>query len=301
MFENRFFNSDGVKLHYIDWGGTGRHLVLLAGLGPTAHIFRGLAPKLATRFRVVGLTRRGHGRSDRPDSGYDFDTLIEDIRRFLDELEIEQPILVGHSFAGFEMPLFAIRYPRRVDRIVYLDAIWPKSVPLPDFSGDPLETGLTSGPTSDDLASKEAYLAFYKRARPDLEVIWCEAIEADILEYATIKDNGCVIDRHDDKLMNSMLITAISQDPDYRMVEAPMLAIVPDGDTHPSLKPDTPDELSRDVNQYWKANNLPWIRKRTQAFLQAAPDAKILTLDSPSHQIFITMEDETVSAINDFK
>jgi alpha-beta hydrolase superfamily lysophospholipase len=40
----------------------GRPLVLFAGLGDTAYLYRGLAPKLASRFRMVGFTRRGHGR-----------------------------------------------------------------------------------------------------------------------------------------------------------------------------------------------------------------------------------------------
>lgn len=63
MLKERFFDSGGVRLHYIDWGGDGRPLVLLAGLGGSAHIYGGLAPRLASRFRVAGLTRRGHGRS----------------------------------------------------------------------------------------------------------------------------------------------------------------------------------------------------------------------------------------------
>ncbi|NIM62021.1 MAG: alpha/beta fold hydrolase, partial [Acidobacteria bacterium] len=74
-------DSDGTRLHYIDYGGAGQAIVLLAGLGGTAHIFRGLAPRLAGRFRVVALTRRGHGKSERPDRGYELDTLVEDIRR----------------------------------------------------------------------------------------------------------------------------------------------------------------------------------------------------------------------------
>jgi pimeloyl-ACP methyl ester carboxylesterase len=118
-----FFDSDGIKLHTIDWGGARRSIVLLAGLGDTAQLYRGLAPRLAGRFRVVGLTRRGHGRSDRPDSGYDLDTFVEDIRCFLDALGIGRAILVGHSFGGLEMPRFAIRYPRRVEALVYLDAL----------------------------------------------------------------------------------------------------------------------------------------------------------------------------------
>lgn len=61
MPKEEFIDSNGIKLHYIDWNGTGRPMVLLAGLGDTAHIYHGIASKLANQFRVVGLTRRGHG------------------------------------------------------------------------------------------------------------------------------------------------------------------------------------------------------------------------------------------------
>jgi pimeloyl-ACP methyl ester carboxylesterase len=84
----------------------------------------------------MGLTRRGHGRSDRPKSGYDLENFVEDIRGFLDAVGIERVILVGHSLAGYEMPLFAERYPQRVEAIVLLDAIYTKSET--DVSGDPL-------------------------------------------------------------------------------------------------------------------------------------------------------------------
>ena len=189
MPKERFFDSDGANLHYMDWGGAGRPLVLLAGLGDTAHLYRGLAPRLANRFRVVGLTRRGHGRSGRPDSGYDLDTFAQDIRCFLGTLGIERSILVGHSFGGLEMPLFAIRYPQRVEAIVYLDALFPRLDPEPDLSGDPIWSVIPSGgPTADDLVSRQAYLTYYKRARPAWARVWCEAMEADLMDKVTIKE-----------------------------------------------------------------------------------------------------------------
>ena len=62
MLEEGFFDSDGAKLHYIDWDCSGRPIVLLAGLGDNAQIYRGLAPKLSNRFRIFGLTRILHVR-----------------------------------------------------------------------------------------------------------------------------------------------------------------------------------------------------------------------------------------------
>ncbi len=120
------------------------------------------------RFRVVGLTRRGHGRSARPDSGYAFDTLVKDIHYFLDALGLDRTILVGHSFAGLEIPFFTIQYLHCVEEIVYLDALFPKLDPEPDLSDNPVWSLHPKRPTDDNLASRKAFLVYYKRARPDL-------------------------------------------------------------------------------------------------------------------------------------
>ena len=58
----------GVQLEVLDFGGQGSPIVLLAGLGATAHSYDELAPMLAQKHRVVAITRRGSGYSSRPDS-----------------------------------------------------------------------------------------------------------------------------------------------------------------------------------------------------------------------------------------
>ena len=74
-----FVSVNGIKLHYLDWGGEGDVLLFLAGMGNNAHIFDGFAPRFADKFHVMALTRRGHGQSDHPETGYDVDTLTEDV------------------------------------------------------------------------------------------------------------------------------------------------------------------------------------------------------------------------------
>jgi alpha-beta hydrolase superfamily lysophospholipase len=56
-----------VRLEVLDWGGSGRSIVLLAGQGDTAHTFDEFAPKLATDYHVYGITRRGNGASSAPE------------------------------------------------------------------------------------------------------------------------------------------------------------------------------------------------------------------------------------------
>ena len=117
-----FAAANGIRLHYIDWGGSGPPVLFLTGLGDTADTFDSLATRFTDRFHVWGLTRRGQGRSDRPDSGYDPRTLAGDIRSFMDVMGIDRATLIGFSVAGSEMTRFAALYPSRVDRLVYLDA-----------------------------------------------------------------------------------------------------------------------------------------------------------------------------------
>ena len=119
--------ANGIRLHYLDWGGTGDAMVFLAGLGNTAHVFDTLAPKFTGRFRAIGMTRRGFGQSERPDTGYDIPSRVSDLVGFLDALKIQKAILVGHSLAGDELTAFAMAHPQRVIKLVYLDAAYDRS------------------------------------------------------------------------------------------------------------------------------------------------------------------------------
>ena len=111
-----------VKLELLDWGGTGRTLVLLAGGGSTAHVFDSLGPKLAAHYHVIGITRRGSGQSSAPQTGYDPRRLGDDVVAVLDALHIADPVLVGHSIAGEELSAVSTYHPGRAAALIYLDA-----------------------------------------------------------------------------------------------------------------------------------------------------------------------------------
>lgn len=157
-----------MRLHYLDFGGNGPPLVLLAGLGNTAHAFDDFAPGLTDRFRVIAITRRGFGESDHPDAGYDVPRLAADILAVLDSLKLARVSIVGHSIAGEEMTRLAADHPERVERLVYLDAAYDRvraallvaedSVPAP--AGETIPA-----PTRRDTASVEAYVAYVHRSR----------------------------------------------------------------------------------------------------------------------------------------
>ena len=125
----RFVPVDkNVRLEVLDWGGSGRPLVLLAGGGDTAHVFDDFAPKLAAGFHVYRMTRRGFGASGFSASESGADRLGDDVLIVLDSLQLKEPVLVGHSIAGEEMSSVAARHPNRVAGLVYLEAGYPYAV-----------------------------------------------------------------------------------------------------------------------------------------------------------------------------
>ena len=113
--------DNGVKLEVLDWGGSGRAVVLLAGY-QTAHEYDDIAPKLTAFCHVYGITRRGFGASSRPDSGYTAQRSAEDVLQVLDALKLDHPVLAGHSFGGLDLLTIGAQHPTLVAGLVFLDS-----------------------------------------------------------------------------------------------------------------------------------------------------------------------------------
>jgi non-heme chloroperoxidase len=163
--------QEGVRLEVLDWGGSGRPVVLLAGSGHSAHVFDEFAPKLARFCHVYGVTRRGYGASSQPSSGYDNQRLSDDIVQVLDALKLEKPVLAGHSMAGGEITTVGGAHPSRLGGLVYFDALGdPRDFPASDpaymklLRG--LPAGMQSGPppaTAEEQRSFAGYRAWQLR------------------------------------------------------------------------------------------------------------------------------------------
>ena len=114
--------APGVELEVLDWGGRGKAMVLLTGLGDNAHVYDQFAFQFTDYFHVIGITRRGYLPSSQPRAGYDVPTRAADDIAVLDALGIKEAVFAGHSIAGAELSELGLKYKARVDKLVYLDA-----------------------------------------------------------------------------------------------------------------------------------------------------------------------------------
>lgn len=169
-----FVTVNGVRLHYVDWGGTGEPLLFLTPLGgDLLEQFAELAPRFTDRFRVLGLTRRGQAPSEAPATGYDVDTLVGDLVGFLDAMGIRRVNLAGHSIAGSEMTRFAGRHQDRVSRLIYLDAAVDYT-----FLAEIAEEAGLEGPRDPALA---AIMSAARLARPDYTKVAAPALNVKVV------------------------------------------------------------------------------------------------------------------------
>ncbi len=92
------------NLHVDDHGGSASPVVLIHGWPLSGESFKDQVPVLQQAgYRVVTYDRRGFGRSDKPRSGYSYDTLTEDLDALLTELDLNDVTLVGFSMGGGEV------------------------------------------------------------------------------------------------------------------------------------------------------------------------------------------------------
>ena len=118
--------ESSVNLEVLDWGGSGRPLVFLTGLGADAHAFDGFAPQFIADHHVYAISRRGFGASSKPEpttENYSPARLGEDVLTVIHMLKLNRPVLAGQSIAGEEMSWIGSLHPREVAGLIYLDAV----------------------------------------------------------------------------------------------------------------------------------------------------------------------------------
>jgi pimeloyl-ACP methyl ester carboxylesterase len=120
--------ASGVELHVLRWeppvdvGDTRRTWVLTHGLASNARLWDGVARRLAgAGHRVIAVDQRGHGRSSKPDDGYEVATCADDLALLIVALDLDRPAVAGQSWGGNVVLELGHRHRELVDQVACVD------------------------------------------------------------------------------------------------------------------------------------------------------------------------------------
>lgn len=283
--------STNNRIEILDWGGNGQPVLFLTGLGNTAHVFVDFAPKFTDKFHVYAMSRRGYGASDQTPNGYGVDTLAKDLLAVTKFLKLEKAIIIGHSISSEEISKFASTYPDKVERIVYLDAAYDRTV-LGEFNSSLPDL---PEPVDADYASFQSVKSFLLRtsgvSMPDEE-----------LRHLMVFGNDGRYLRHVTPATIDALILAGVQRPDYKNIKCPALSIysVPTVITqifpfYPSLDADGKKKAEVSFGIYQK-----YAKEQRDLFAKEVQKGVVKGVDGANHYVFISHPVETEKFIRDF-
>jgi non-heme chloroperoxidase len=298
--------AEGVRLEVLDWGGSGRAAVLLAGYGNTAHVFDDFAPKLTGICHVYGITRRGFGASSHPGSGYEDQRLADDVLQVLEALKVKAPVLIGHSMGGGEMTTLASQHQDRVSGLIYLDAgADPKDFPASDPAYMELAKQLPAAlrqPTWYSGTQSKSFQLFRDRQMQNEGYAFPEA---DLRNGFETNPDGT----RGRSTAWPGAFTAVGDGQvkrDYTNIRVPVLSFfaVPGqpAEPHPNDPPQyqPKDEQERAAIAAFDAATMVFIVRYEKALLAAVPNARIVDLPGARHYVFLDREAEVLREMRPF-
>jgi len=150
---------DGTEIYYKDWG-SGRPVVLIHGWPLHADMWEYQMTAMAAQgLRCIAPDRRGFGRSAHPWSGYDYDTLADDVATLIDSLDLRDIVLVGFSMGGGEVARYLSRHgSTRIARAVLVGSVLPFLLKTRDNPGG-VEPATFDGIRASITADREQFFA----------------------------------------------------------------------------------------------------------------------------------------------
>jgi pimeloyl-ACP methyl ester carboxylesterase len=285
-----------VRLEVLDWGGSGRPLVLLAGGGNTAHVFDEFAPKLTAQCHLYGITRRGFGASGFAASENGVDRLRDDVLAVIDALKLKRPVVVGHSIAGAELSSVATLHPDRIAGLVYLEAAYPYA--FDNGTGATMkEFQEISGPQppipgDSDLASFSALQKW------DEQVYGFRMPEAEFRQTWDSTSDGRPTKPRDFP-GSQTLMTIMTSAKKYAEIPAPALAIFAIPHVPETWMSKSTDPAVRQAAKAYFTAIDALAERQAKAFKDAVPTARVIRLRG-MHYIYLSNERDVLGEIRTF-
>lgn len=285
-----------VRLEVLDWGGSGRPVVLLAGGGNTAHVFDEFAPKLTPNYHVYGITRRGFGASTYAPLENSADRLGEDVFAVIHSLKLDKPVLVGHSIAGTELSAVATLHPESIAGVIYLEAGYPyafdngKGPTMKEF----LETQGPQPPSpgQSDLASFSALQKW------DAQVYGVKLPESEFRQTWASTSEGRV-ERPREFQGSQSLMTIMTSTRKYSKIPVPSLVIFAIPHVRETWMTKSTDPAVRNEANAYFARLDVMAEKQAKAFEDGVPSARVIRLKG-MHYIYLSDEADVLREMRAF-
>ena len=282
--------ENGVNLEVLDWGGTGRPLVFLAGLGATAHDFDKLAPQFTAHHHVYAITRRGFGASSKPAptvANYSAERLGEDVLIVIQSLKLDHPVLAGHSIAGEELSWIGSQHPGEVAGLIYLDSVDSYSF------YDPTQTDMVM-----DMVDVRHQIDAFEAGEP---------LSTTVL--GQIRDSAAALAKSSGRMADNVAMAGGRGDPapppvglaiffgkeKFTTVHAPMLAIMACPHAFGPLA-----QIDAKAAAIATAKDRARCTDQIQSLRAHVPAAQIVVLPNADHYIYHSNEADVVRAMDAF-
>jgi non-heme chloroperoxidase len=197
---SRLLGLKDVNVHVEDTSGDGRPVILIHGWPLSGASWKHQVPALQNEgFRVITYDRRGFGQSDKPKTGYDYDTLAEDLNNLIETLDISDVSLVGFSMGGGEVARYISEYGEgRLHCAVFASAVTPMMMKLPGNPDGPLEKGkaaeMTANLIKDDDAFYDQFLNEFFSANGDGNILISEEQRQEALALCKQADKVAALE-----------------------------------------------------------------------------------------------------------
>ncbi len=199
FIKSTIINAEPVNIYYEDLGN-GKPVVFIHGWPLSGAMWEYQVTELTGRgFRCVTYDRRGFGKSDKPYSGYDYDTMAGDLKTLLDELDLEDVTLVGFSMGGGEIAKYFKHYgDAHIAKVVLVSSVLPymlKADDNPDGVPQAIFDDIAKGIKNDRPAFMENFAKIFfgvATAKPPISDAFLANNLARVMEASPIATLECV-------------------------------------------------------------------------------------------------------------
>ena len=262
---DRFLDVNGLRIHYVDWGGNEKPLVMVHGLDRVARTFDHLAVRLSPAYRVIAIDMRGHGDSGwDPQGHYLVEDHVGDLEGVVQQLGLRDLVLWGNSTGGRVVQVFAGKHPELVSHVISEDVGPERPRQIADNYAKRVQQEQAGWASEDEL------LAQLTKTNPRTSLTVLEPY----VRYGTKKRaDGRIEWKRDPQLVNGFVATDLWRF--VRTITSPILYIL--GGRSNIVPPETQEELRKTL-----------------------PNAQLITIPDVGHYPSDEKPDEVMRIVSQF-